>query len=292
MITGYTFDRAKVTAFQDSTLYDFLNFGTNTVIPNVGSDMAVTTNGLTCTIAPGKAVICGRLIEIASAEDVQVTASSTGYLCLTVDLSQVNTSSGTPGQTDYTFVINQVRAEFVTSLTQDDLFDGGLLYNFPLGTVTSTATTVSFTPTASSYARAPISIANGGTGASTAIGARTNLEVLKPYFLYNSSSGTTGAVNLSDSLANYTMAEIYYTNEYGNYNSIKAYNPSGKTLSMVANHYGIGGGQYLDICGEQIVLGTTTISRAVMYVYTITTSGISFSSAGSMKIYQVIGYKF
>ncbi len=292
MITGYTFDRAKVTAFQDSTLYDFLNFGTNTVIPNVGSDMAVTTNGLTCTIAPGKAVVCGRLIEIASAEDVQITASSTGYLCLTVDLSQTNTSSGTPGQTDYTVVINQVRAEFVTSLTQDDLFDGGLLYNFPLGTVTSTATTVSFTPTAASYARAPISIANGGTGAATAIGARTNLEVLKPYVLYNSSSGTTGTVNLSDSLANYTMAEIYYTNEYGNYNSIKAYNPSGKTLSMVANHYGISGGQYLDICGEQVILGTTKISRAVMYVYTITTSGISFSSAGSMKIYQVIGYKF
>ncbi len=151
MITGYTFDRAKVTASQDSALYDFLNFGENTVMSGMGNDMAVTVNGLTCTIAPGKAVVCGRLIEVSSAQNVQIPANNTGYLCLTIDLSQTNTSSGTPGQTDYTVVINQVRSEFVTSLTQNDLFNGGLIYNFPLGQVTSTSTTATFTKMSYSY---------------------------------------------------------------------------------------------------------------------------------------------
>lgn len=211
MITGYTFDRAKVTPMQDSTLYDFLNYGDNTVIPGIGSSMSVSVNGLTCTIAPGKAVVCGRVIEITVPQDVQIPASSTGYLCLTIDLSQTNTSSGTPGQTDYTFVINQVRAEFVTSLTQNNLFNGELIYNFPLGSVTSTATTASFTRNASSYMHSPAT-------------------------LYQNLNGTTGTITLADIYSNYSKIGIYYatdtSKDFCGYQEFSTAISAGTTLSV------------------------------------------------------------
>ena len=151
MITGYQFDRAKVPPLADATVYEYLGSNQNTVIPNIGDGMAVTADGLNLTIGTGKALICGRLVEIASPETVQIPANSNGYLCLTIDLTQSNTSSGTPWETDYTFVINQVRAEFLTSTTTDDLNNGGLIYNFVLGSVTSDAATASFSKYKSHY---------------------------------------------------------------------------------------------------------------------------------------------
>jgi hypothetical protein len=150
-ITGYVFDRAKVTARADSSLYNFLALNRDTVIHGRGQGMSVTTTGLTCNINIGQAIIQGRLVEITAVEPVSIPANSTGYLCITVDLSQVNTSSGTPGNSDYTFVIGQLRTEFVETIVKDDLFNGGFIYNFSLGTVTSTDTDVTFTKDWNAY---------------------------------------------------------------------------------------------------------------------------------------------
>lgn len=160
-ITGYTFDRAKVTSENDSSLYDFLNGNISCVLPNRGNEMNVTTSSLTCEIATGQALIQGRLVEITAPEFVTIPANSNGYLCITIDLSQQNTSSGTPGQTDYTPIIAQIRTEFVTSLTTNDLLNGGMIYNFNLGNVTSSGTTVQYTKNQDAYNPPKIDIATG-----------------------------------------------------------------------------------------------------------------------------------
>lgn len=143
--TGYNFDRAKTPASADGSLYDYLSLQRNGVIGNRGNNLAVTTTGLVCTIDTGQALIQGRLVEVTSPENVTIPANSTGYLCITVDLSQVNTSTGTPGKVDYTVVIGQLRIEFLETLTKQDLFNGGAIYNFNLGSVVSTDSTVTYT---------------------------------------------------------------------------------------------------------------------------------------------------
>lgn len=150
-ITGYTFDRAKVTSGSDSSLYNFLSGSRDGVIPNRGNGLNVSTNGLTCTIDTGQALIQGRLVEVTAQESVTIPANSTGYLCITIDLSQINTSTGTPGQSDYAFVLGQLKTEFVETLTNQDLLNGGTIYNFNLGSVTSTSTSVTYTKNWNAY---------------------------------------------------------------------------------------------------------------------------------------------
>jgi hypothetical protein len=74
----------------------------------------------------------------------------------------------------------------------------------------------------------PVSVANGGTGATTATGARTNLEVLKAYSLYDNASGTQSTITLSDSSANYGIIELFYRDNSSNYDTLKVYSPNGK----------------------------------------------------------------
>lgn len=155
-IIGYTFDRAKVSARNDASLYDFLGSKRNCVFDSRGNGMEVTTSGLVCTIATGQAIIQGRLIEITAPEVITIPANSSGYLCITIDLSQINTSSGTPGNIDYTVVLGQLKVEFLETLTQEDLFNGGLIYNLNLGAVTTDTTTASYAKNLGAYTSASI----------------------------------------------------------------------------------------------------------------------------------------
>lgn len=150
-ITGYTFYRVKNTAKSDASLYDYMSLQRNGVIPQRGNGLSVTTSGLICTINTGQALIQGRLVEVTTQTQITIPANSTGYLCITVDLSKTNTSTGTPGNTDYVVVIGQLSIDFVETLTQDDLFNGGLIYNFNLGSITSDGTTATYTKNWDAY---------------------------------------------------------------------------------------------------------------------------------------------
>jgi hypothetical protein len=145
MLVGYQFDRAKVTALSDSSLLSFLSRNQSFVVPNRGNEMNVTTSALSCLIDTGQALIQGRLVEVLSPETVAIPANTSGYLVLHIDLSQVNTSIGVPGSSDYKVINNQVKAKFVNQLIYDDLNNGGVDYSFNLGAVSSTNSTVTFT---------------------------------------------------------------------------------------------------------------------------------------------------
>ena len=144
-INGITFDRMRVTTKSDALLYHVLGHKRDAVITGFKDELKVSATGLNTYVSPGACVVQGRLIDIDEEELVSVSANDTGYICLVIDLTQVNTSEGEAGTPGYQPVNNQLRLEVVKELVQQDLHDGGQLYTFPLASFTSTGTTVTLT---------------------------------------------------------------------------------------------------------------------------------------------------
>ena len=142
-LQGYQFDKAKVTPESDAQLYSYLaQSSDNKVI----SGLTTTATGLNVYVASGKALVQGRLVENGQQMQLTAQANKTGYVCITIDLTQNNTSTGTPGTSDYLPVNNQLRIELVDTLNQQNLnTGGGLIYTFPLYAYVSTGTSVSLT---------------------------------------------------------------------------------------------------------------------------------------------------
>ena len=147
-LQGYQFDKAKVSPESDAQLYSYLaQSSDNKVI----SGLTVTATGLNVYVASGKALVQGRLIDNGQQMQLTAQANKTGYVCITIDLTQDNTSTGTPGANDYAPVNNQLRLELVDTLNQQDLNNGGLIYTFPLYSYISTGTTVTLAKIVTSY---------------------------------------------------------------------------------------------------------------------------------------------
>lgn len=151
MIQGYQFDKAKVTPESDAALYSYLAQGG--LDNKVASGMTATSTGLNIYVATGKALVQGRWIAIQQQEQLAAQANATGYVCVTVDLTQINTATGTPGTSDYMPVNNQLRLELVDILNQQNLNDGGLIYTFPIYSYTSTGASVTLSPYKQSFDR-------------------------------------------------------------------------------------------------------------------------------------------
>ena len=150
-LQGYQFDKAKVTPESDAQLYSYLaQSSDNKVI----SGMTATATGLNVYVASGKALVQGRLVEVTQQHQLTAQANKTGYVCITVDLTQNNISTGTPGTSGYSPVNNQLRLELVNVLNQQDLNSGGLIYTFPLYSYVSTGTSVALTKLERNYYKA------------------------------------------------------------------------------------------------------------------------------------------
>lgn len=140
-ITMYQSDRNFITPANDASLYSALGGDTSGVLRR-GNMLKITTNGLTATVDTGQVVVLGRLVEVTTPTQITLPANSQGQLCIVVDLSKTNDVTGNVGDPGYTVNVNQVYLSAVTgSLTQDDINNGGFIYELPLGTFTSTATT-------------------------------------------------------------------------------------------------------------------------------------------------------
>jgi hypothetical protein len=147
-LQGYQFDKAKVTPEADAALYSYLaQSSDNKVI----SGLTATATGLNVYVAAGKALVQGRLIENGQQAQLTAQANKTGYVCITIDLTQDNTSTGTPGTSNYAPVNNQLRLELVDTLIQQDLNNGGLIYTFPLYSYVSAGATVTLTKIVTSH---------------------------------------------------------------------------------------------------------------------------------------------
>ena len=145
MITMYQSDRNTVSPANDASLYSGLVNDTNGTL-NRGSQFAVTVNGLVATVGTGQAVIQGRLVEITQSETLTLPANSSGTIAIAVDLTKTNDVSGTAGTPTYQVGVNQVYLVAVTGkLTQDDLNNGGFLYELPIASFASTTTSAKAT---------------------------------------------------------------------------------------------------------------------------------------------------
>lgn len=141
-LQGYQFDKAKVTPEADAKLYSYLaQSSDNKVI----SGMTVTATGLNVYVSTGKALVQGRLIENVQQAQLTAQANKTGYVCITIDLTQINTSTGAPGTSNYVPVNNQLRLELVETLNRQDLNAGGFVHTFPLYAYVSTGTSIALT---------------------------------------------------------------------------------------------------------------------------------------------------
>ena len=150
-LQGYQFDKAKVTPEADAQLYSYLaQSSDNKVI----SGLMATATGLNVYLSTDKALVQGRLVDNGQQMQLTAQANKTGYVCITIDLTQNNTSTGTPGTSGYSPVNNQLRLELVNVLNQQGLNSGGLIYTFPLYSYVSTGTSVALTKLERNYYKA------------------------------------------------------------------------------------------------------------------------------------------
>lgn len=166
-IQGYQFDKCKVTPEADAALYYQLNNKQNHVIAGYKNEMNVTSSGLNVYVDTGCALVMGRYCEITNQEQLSVMANTEGYVCITIDLTETNTAEGVPGSADYVVTNNQLRVELVTELVQQDLFNDGQVYTFPLASFSSSGTAVTISRINDNYAtekkyKKTIAIPTGG----------------------------------------------------------------------------------------------------------------------------------
>ena len=144
-LKGYTFDRMKISPKADALLYHSMLDGNDRIVKRYKEELKVVATGLNTYVSPGACVVQGRMIEIDEEMQLSVSANDSGYVCIVIDLTQNNTSTGEAGTSDYQSINNQIRLEVVKELVQQNLHDGGQLYTFPLASFTSTGTTVNLT---------------------------------------------------------------------------------------------------------------------------------------------------
>lgn len=157
-ITGTTFDKMRVTPSDDAALYHALNRGIDFVIRHYKNQMKITTSGLNMYVDTGAAVVRGRFIEITEKETISIPANTSGYLAIVIDLTQDNTSTGTPGNADYLPVNNQVKLQVVDNLVQQEIFKDGKIWMMPIVAYKSSGSSIAITKnTPTSYVLEQIS---------------------------------------------------------------------------------------------------------------------------------------
>ena len=159
-LNGYIFDKSIQPAAADRSLLNYLSLGRSGVIPDRGSDVEVTTNGLDLIIGTGQLLVQGSLIEITAPIVLQVPTNDEGFLVVEIDLTKINSSTGQVGSGDYECTINQIDVLLSPTVTQQDLHNGGTLYQLPLGAYSSTNAAVTFLREESTYS--PIALLPNG----------------------------------------------------------------------------------------------------------------------------------
>lgn len=147
-----------------------------------------------------------------------------------------------------------------------------------------------------------ITFTNGTTPALNATNLnqmQTNIEnainALIPVQLFNNTSGTLSTITLSETSANFTYLEIFYTrNTADGFSSVKVYSPNGKYANLMLIPAQISND--IGFYGARIYINGTSITFQNGKGMTINGSGDNFYKSGysitnEIKIFRVIGYR-
>ena len=197
-LQGYQFDKAKVTPEADAQLYSYLaQASDNKVI----SGLTATATGLNVYVSAGKALVQGRLIENSQQMQLTAQANKTGYVCITIDLTQTNTSTGSPGTSNYVPVNNQLRLELVETLNRQDLYAGGFVHTFQLYTYKSTASTVTLTNFSTSREiKQPLISTSFAIGYGASVNARRIGDIVEILFLGQNANQIPGGTTMNEKI--------------------------------------------------------------------------------------------
>lgn len=106
--------------------------------------------------------------------------------------------------------------------------------------------------------------------------------------LYESETGTTGDVTLSETSANFRYLEIYFHSDASNYASVKVDEPNGKTVSLVAYN---ASGTTLVLYDKKVTINENTITVNNGLVSVITSSISNEAGLTYILIDKVVGHK-
>lgn len=128
----------------------------------------------------------------------------------------------------------------------------------------------------------------------------------KPKTLYSSSDGTTGTITLSESAANFTYLEIFYTDNNGReVDSVRAYSPNGKYITLSCIEPSTSGSEprvYIRVSGWTISGTSMTVGRSdlsgtnrgvygQMYPHANGTNiDVKVTENNYIKIFRILGY--
>ena len=129
----------------------------------------------------------------------------------------------------------------------------------------------------------------------------------KPTTLYSTSTGNIGTITLSESAANFTYLEIFYTdNNSRQPNSVKIYSPNGKYVSLSCIEPSTSGSEprvYIrssgwTISGASMIVGRSDLSGVNAGVYgqmyphaNGTNIDVKVTANNYIKIFRILGYK-
>lgn len=123
----------------------------------------------------------------------------------------------------------------------------------------------------------------------------TNLNKYNETSLYDDTTGTTGTITLSETVANFNYIEIYFLRTTGSgtnyYGFQKVYQPNGKKVTLSMNRYV--SDTTLQVSGKIIDISGTSITPAGYLEINILSNNTinGADSTDKFKIVKVVGYK-
>lgn len=139
-----------------------------------------------------------------------------------------------------------------------------------------------------------IPISQGGTGASTTTGTRTNMEVMKITTLYNNNSGTTGTITLSSSVGNFEYIDIFYKADGAYFAFQRVHSPNNKGVHIFVqsayspNNVCMAFTSVLNFVNTTVTWNSTSDS----FLTVNTSGGIGLTFSRSLIVYKIIGYSY
>jgi len=142
---GYDFDLEEIVPLEHSRSLVSTN-----PYPRIGNGMAVTTSGMTLTVAAGYGIFMGKYIYNDASYTITVPSSFSGVLAFKFDLTQTNTATGTGSSRVVTnnqlsLVLQPVATFPIAWNSLGDINNGDTIGYCPIGKVTSTTTAVTYT---------------------------------------------------------------------------------------------------------------------------------------------------